>query len=39
MKYMDELGVTYCIRIKSKLTLYIYDYGEIAGNTKDVKAK
>lgn len=39
MKYMDELDVTYCIRIKSNLTFYIHDYGEIAGNTKDVKAK
>lgn len=39
MKYMDELGVTYCIRIKSNLTFYIYDYGEIAGNIKDVKTK
>lgn len=39
MKYMDELDVTYCIRIKSNLTFYIYDYGEIAGNTKDVEAK
>lgn len=39
MKYMEELDVTYCIRIKSNLTFYIHDYGEIAGNTKDVKAK
>ncbi len=39
MKYMDELGVTYCIRIKSNLTFYIHDYEEIAGNTKDIKAK
>ena len=39
MKYMEGLDVTYCIRIKSNLTFYIYDYGEIAGNTKDVKAR
>lgn len=25
MKYMDELDVTYCIRIKSNLTFYIHD--------------
>lgn len=39
MKYMDEIKVTYCIRIKSNLTFYIYNYGDIAGNTKGVKAK
>lgn len=39
MKYMDEINVTYCIRIKSNLTFYIYNYGELAGCIKDVKAK
>jgi len=39
MKYIEELGVTYCIRIKSRLTFYIHNYGEIAGYTKDVKPK
>lgn len=39
MKYIEELGETYCIRIKSRLTFYIHDYGEIAGYTKDIKPK
>lgn len=39
MKYIEELGGTYCIRIKSRLTFYIHNYGEIAGYTKDVKPK
>lgn len=39
MKYIEEKGATYCIRIKSRLTIYIYNYEEIAGCTKDVKAK
>ncbi len=39
MKYIEELGETYCIRIKSRLTFYIHNYGEIAGYTKDVKPK
>ena len=39
MKYIEELGGTYCIRIKSRLTFYIHNYGEIAGYTKDVKTK
>lgn len=39
MKYIEELGETYCIRIKSRLTFYIHDYEEIAGYTKDIKPK
>lgn len=39
MEYIEELGETYCIRIKSRLTFYIHDYKEIAGYTKDVKPK
>lgn len=39
MKYIEELGGTYCIRIKSRLTFYIHNYEEIAGYTKDVKPK
>ena len=39
MKYIEELGGTYCIRIKSRLTFYIHNYGEISGYTKDVKPK
>lgn len=39
MKYIEELGETYCIRIKSRLTFYIHDYGEIACYTKDIKPK
>lgn len=39
MKYIEEIGETYCIRIKSDINFYIYDYGELAGCTKDVKAK
>lgn len=39
MKYIEEKGATYCIRIKSNLTLYIYNYGEIVGYTKDIPAK
>lgn len=39
MKYIEELGETYCIRIKSRLTFYIHDYKEIAGYTKDIKPK
>ena len=39
MRYIEELGETYCIRIKSRLTFYIHDYEEIAGYTKDIKPK
>lgn len=39
MKYIEELGGIYCIRVKSRLTFYIYDYGEIVGYTKDIKPK
>lgn len=39
MKYIEDLGETYCIRIKSRLTFYIHDYEEIAGYTKDIKPK
>ena len=39
MKYIEDLGGIYCIRIKSRLTLYIHDYGEIAGYTKDIPPK
>lgn len=39
MKYIEELGETYCIRIKSRLMFYIHDYEKIAGYTKDVEAK
>lgn len=39
MKYIEDLGATYCIRVKSRLTFYIHNYGEIAGYTKDIKAK
>lgn len=39
MKYIEELGETYCIRIKSRLTFYIHDYEKIAGYTKDIKPK
>lgn len=39
MKYIEEKGATYCIRIKSRLTFYIYNYGDFARYTKDVPAK
>ena len=39
MRYIEEIGATYCIRIKSNLGFYIYDYGELAGSAKDVVAK
>lgn len=39
MKYIDEIKGTYCIRIKSNLGFYIYDYGELAGSAKDLQAK
>lgn len=39
MKYIEEIGEEYCIRIKSNLTFYIYNYGKMAGCTKDVEAK
>lgn len=39
MKYIEDLGGVYCIRIKSRVTLYIHNYGEIAGYTKDIPAK
>lgn len=39
MKYIEDLGGIYCIRIKSKLTFYIHDYEEIAGYTKDIPPK
>ena len=39
MKYIEDLGGIYCIRIKSRVTLYIHDYGEIAGYTKDIAPK
>lgn len=39
MKYIEELGGIYCIRVKSRLTFYIHDYGEIVGYTKDIKPK
>lgn len=39
MKYIEDLGETYCIRIKSRLTFYIHDYEEIAGYTRDIKPK
>ncbi len=39
MKYIEEIGATYCIRVKSRLTFYIHNYGEIAGYTKDVPPK
>lgn len=39
MKYIEEMGETYCIRIKSRKTFYIHNYEEIAGYTKDIKAK
>ncbi len=39
MKYIQEIGEEYCIRVKSNLTLYIYNYGEMIGKIKEVKAK
>ena len=39
MKYIDSIGVTYCIRAKSNISLYIYNYDEIAGSISEVKAK
>ena len=39
MKYIEELGGRYCIRVKSRLTFYIHNYGELAGYTKDIKPK
>lgn len=39
MKYIEDLGETYCIRIKSRLTFYIHDYEEIAGYTRDIKPR
>ena len=39
MKYIEEIGATYCIRVKSRLTFYIHNYGEIVGYTKEVQAK
>ena len=39
MKYIDSIGVTYCIRAKSNISLYIYNYDEIAGIISEVKAK
>ena len=39
MKYIEEKGAIYCIRVKSRLTFYIHNYGEIVGYTKDVPPK
>lgn len=39
MKYIEEIEEEYCIRIKSNLSLYIYDYGKMAGSTKEVEGK
>ena len=39
MKYIEEKGAIYCIRVKSRLTFYIHNYGELAGYTKDVAPK
>ena len=39
MKYIDSIGVTYCIRAKSNISLYIYNYYDIAGSISEVKAK
>ena len=39
MKYIDSIDVTYCIRAKSNISLYIYNYDEIAGSISEVKAK
>ena len=39
MKYIDSIGETYCIRAKSNMSLYIYNYGEMAGSISEIKAK
>lgn len=39
MKYIDSIGETYCIRAKSNMLIYIYNYGEMAGNISKVKSK
>lgn len=39
MKYIEEIGATYCIRIKSNLGFYIYNYEKLAGSARDVEAK
>lgn len=39
MEYIDSIGATYCIRAKSNLTTYIYDYDEMAGSLSEVTAK
>lgn len=39
MKYIEEIGEEYCIRVKSNLTLYIYNYEKMIGKIKEVEAK
>lgn len=39
MKYIDSIGETYCIRAKSNMSVYIYNYGEMAGSISEIKAK
>ena len=39
MKFIDSIGETYCIRAKSNISLYIYNYDELAGSISEVKAK
>lgn len=39
MKYIESIGETYCIRAKSNMSVYIYNYDEMAGSISEVKAK
>lgn len=39
MKYIESIGGTYCIRAKSNMSLYIYNYGKIVGSISEVEAK
>ncbi len=39
MKYIEDLGAIYCIRVKGNMIIYIYDYGEMLGKIKEIKGK
>lgn len=39
MEYIEELGDIYCIRAKSNVSIYIYNYDKIAGSLKEVTPK
>lgn len=39
MKYINSINATYCIRAKSNLSIYIYNYDKMAGSLSEVTAK